>query len=118
CLSTGVEVLVRVTPAGDTLVAPGWISLSETQGTLVMAGDYLARNGGTGTIPSEVEIDGVGYRSAGGDVAVDCDGLTVWRFVAGVPAFIGPDAGPEPRRIYLPVRPGTWRVYERPAGNG
>lgn len=116
CLSTGRTVRVRITQEGDTLVAPDWVSLRRSDGSLELAGTYWETGGTTRAIPAGVDVAGVSYAAATEDSRPDCALLRPWQRVLGVPTFVDRSAAPASEGFYLPVRPGVWRYFRRREG--
>ena len=116
CLSTGESVQVRLTLGGDTLVAPGWVSLGRGEGVLELAGTYWdARDGGESP-PASLQVNDTPYVADPRDIRPACDDLRPWRTVLGLPAFVDRDGPQVPAGFYLPIRPGIWRFFRRVDG--
>ncbi|NNM33893.1 MAG: hypothetical protein HKO53_12540 [Gemmatimonadetes bacterium] len=113
CLSTGRGVTVRITQGGDTLVAPRWVSMRRSEGTLGLAGAYWETREPARPMPQEVQVDGVSYEVESQDTRPDCQALRPWQWVLGLPAFVPRSGETEPEGFYLPVRPGVWRWFRR-----
>lgn len=110
CLSTGENVRVWVTAAGDTLVGPGRISLDALGPAVVLAGGY-AQGRDWFDDGETIEFAGRGYRRRGAAVPADCDDIGHVGRHDGVPLFADRAAEPPFDFVYVPIRPGLWARY-------
>lgn len=112
CLSTGQNVPIRVMADGDTLVAPTWISLREARPTFELAGSYAA---GAFWYESgeRIVFEARDYGRSDDTFPVDCDQIVRVGVHEGVPVFAVLSARRPLSAIFVPVRPGVWRRYER-----
>jgi hypothetical protein len=112
CLSTGRNVPIRVTAAGDTLVGPLGTPVREVNPVLVFAGAYA----GTAFWYQNEEVivfEGGDFRPAGDAFPIDCDQILRVGVYQGVPVFAVITAERPLSFVFLPVEPGIWRRYER-----
>lgn len=111
CLSTGENVQVWLTAAGDTLVGPGRVSLDAVGPTVVLAGGY-AEGRDWFEEGEAIEFAGRNYRRRGAAVRADCDDIERAGRYDGVPLFADRAAEAPFDFVYVPVRPGLWARYE------
>ena len=115
CLSTGQNVPVRVTESGDTLVADGAVSLQEARPYLSFAGSYAGdafwyRDG------RPVIFENAEYGPVEDPFPMDCTQILRVGVYEGVPVFSTVSARRPLTVLFIPVRPGVWRRYERGVG--
>ena len=111
CLSTGQNVPIQVTPAGDTLVGPEGTSLRSLPG-LEFSGAYA----GTAFwyLDDRVIIfEGADFRKSDDVFPIDCGQILRVGVYQGVPVFAVLNAQRPLEVIFIPVRPGVWQRYER-----
>ncbi len=112
CLSTGVEVDVVLTAAGDTLVVagPSRIAVSDLRPGLGFAGAYA---GGEEwfTRGDPVTLDERSYERRGEQARLDCGDIVRIGAHEGVPVFAERNAAEPHEVVYVPVAPGLWRSY-------
>lgn len=112
CLSTGQNIDVRLTAAGDTLVGPRGLSLGELTGVVALAGRYAA-----GALWYEagdpIEFEGDEFGRSEDTFPVDCTQILRVGVHEGVPIFAVVSAQRPLSALFVPVRPGLWRRYER-----
>lgn len=112
CLSTGQNVSIRVTAAGDTLVGDVGASLADLRPVMAFAGSYAGdafwyREG------SAIVFEGREYGRAEDTFPVDCRQILRVGIYEGVPVFATVSAVRPLSMLFIPVRPGIWRRYER-----
>jgi hypothetical protein len=112
CLSTGQNVRVRVTESGDTLVGPRSVPLSSLGPGIALAGAYAGgafwyENG------QPVTFEGFVFGRAPETFPVDCNEIVRVGVYQGVPLFADIAAERPLVMLFVPVRPGVWRRYER-----
>jgi len=110
CLATGENVRVIVTARGDTLVGPEGASMRELGATLVFAGRYA------GSLDWYLDAEplpfsGQRYRPSGGEESLDCGELLRVGTAGGVSVFAPVTAESPYAVLWVPVRPGVWRMY-------
>lgn len=116
CLSTGQNVELRVTAAGDTLVGDAGVPLAELRPVMALAGSYAGdafwyRDGRT------IVFEGREYGQAEDTFPVDCRQILRVGVYEGVPVFATVSAVRPLSMLFIPVRPGVWRRYERGIGS-
>ena len=111
CLSTGENVRVWVTGAGDTLVGPGRVSLDALGPGVVLAGSY-AEGRDWFDDGEAIEFAGRSYARRGTPARADCGEIERVGRRDGVPIFADRGAAPPFDFVYVPVRPGLWTRYE------
>lgn len=112
CLSTGRNVDVRLTAAGDTLVGPMGTPLRQLRPVLDFAGTYAGsafwyQNGEPMTFEDQ------SYQRSDETFPIDCDQLLRVGRYEGVPVFAVLSAARPFSMLFVPVRPGLWTRYER-----
>ena len=112
CLSTGQNVPVRVTAAGDTLIGPASVPLRSVRPGLVLAGTY-AGNAFWYQDGEVVIFEGGDFGQADDVFPIDCDQILRVGVYQGVPVFAVITAQRPLDVIFIPVRPGLWHRYER-----
>jgi len=110
CLSTGDQIDVLLTAAGDTLVGPSRTSLAELRPAVVLAGVYAA-NRGWFESDEPITFEERPYSSTGATVGLDCGDIRQVGEHLGVPLFVTVVVGASPEILYVPVRPGVWQRY-------
>jgi hypothetical protein len=112
CLATGQNVPLLVTQAGDTLVGPDYVPLRSVRPVLDFAGSYAAgafwfENG------DPVQFEGYVYGRAPDTFPIDCRQILRVGVFQGVPVFSDVAAERPLVVLFVPVRAGAWRRYER-----
>ena len=112
CLSTGQNVPIRITEAGDTLVGPGYVSLESARPLLDFAGTYAGgafwyENG------EPITFEGNRFGRSPDAFPVDCSQILRVGVHEGVPLFADIAAQRPLVMLFVPARPGVWRRYER-----
>lgn len=112
CLSTGQNVPIRVTAAGDTLVGDAGTSLEEARPDLDFAGDYAGdafwyQDG------RPIVFENGRFGKVEDTFPVDCRQILRVGVYEGVPIFSTVSARRPLRVLFIPVRPGVWQRYER-----
>ncbi len=110
CLSTGDQIDVLLTSAGDTLVGPSRTSLRELRPTVGLAGVYAA-NRAWFESGEPVTFEERPYGRTGAAVSLDCGDIRQVGEHLGVPFFVMGVGGAPPEILYVPVRPGAWQRY-------
>jgi hypothetical protein len=112
CLSTGQNVPVLLTEAGDTLVGPGYAPIRELRPALDFAGSYAS-----GSFWYEsgepITFEGNVFGRAPDLFPVDCSQILRVGVHQGVPLFADVAAERPLVILFVPVRPGSWQRYER-----
>lgn len=112
CLSTGQNISVRVTAEGDTLVGPRFVPLAALGPGVAFEGSYAAGafwyEGG-----QPITFEGFNFGRAPEAFPIDCDQILRVGVHQGVPIFADVAAERPLVMIFVPVRPGLWRRYER-----
>lgn len=110
CLSTGQPVPIRITAAGDTLVAPSYTSIRALRPTVDFAGGYAS-----GTFWYEsgqpVRFEGLDYDRSPDTFPLECTQVLRVGVYEGVPVFAVVSAERPLDVLFIPVRPGLWRRY-------
>jgi hypothetical protein len=115
CLSTGQNISVRVTAAGDTLVGRNAVPVSTLRPGLEFAGAYA----GTAFWYQDgrpITFEGARFGQSDDAFPVDCEQILRVGVHEGVPVFAVISARRPLSVIFIPVRPGVWRRYERGLG--
>ncbi|MEM7415362.1 MAG: hypothetical protein AAF389_07695 [Gemmatimonadota bacterium] len=112
CLSTGRNVEVHVTAAGDTLVGPMGTPLRQLRPVVDFAGAYAGsafwyQNG------EPMTFEGQTYQRSDEVFPIDCDQLLRVGRYEGVPVFAVLSASRPFSMLFVPVTPGLWIRYER-----
>jgi hypothetical protein len=112
CLATGQGVPVRITAAGDTLVGPSFTPLESLRPVLDFAGSYAGgafwyENG------DPIGFEGFTFGRAPDTFPIDCSQILRVGVFQGVPLFADIAAERPLVMLFVPVRPGLWRRYER-----
>jgi hypothetical protein len=112
CLSTGQNIPIWITEVGDTLIGPDAASLRDLRPGLDFAGTYAA--------PAfwyqddrVIIFEGADFQKSDDTFPIDCDQILRVGIYEGIPVFAVLDAGRPLEVIFIPVRPGVWRRYER-----
>jgi hypothetical protein len=112
CLSTGQNVPVLVTAAGDTLAGPDYAPIRELRPVLDFAGSYAS-----GAFWHEsgepITFEGNVFGRAPDQFPIDCNQILRVGVHQGVPLFADVAAERPLVVLFVPVRPGVWRRYER-----
>jgi hypothetical protein len=112
CLSTGQNVPIEVTEAGDTLVGPGFVPVRQLRPGLVFAGAY-AGNAFWYQDGEVIIFEGGDFGRSADTFPIDCDQVLRVGIYQGVPVFAVVSAARPLEVIFIPVSPGVWRRYER-----
>ena len=112
CLSTGDQIQVLITPAGDTLVGPSRTPLSQLRPAVSLAGVYAA-NRAWFEDGEAIMFQQRSYGRSGAVVRLDCGDIRRVGEHLGVPLF---GTGAAPEIFYVPVRPGVWQPYSLLSG--
>lgn len=112
CLSTGRNVLVTVTAAGDTLVGPTAVPIDSLRPVVDFAGSYAGgafwfENG------DAIVFEGQRFGRSPDAFPVDCAQILRVGLHQGVPVFADRSAERPLVILFIPVRPGIWQRYER-----
>jgi hypothetical protein len=112
CLATGQNVQLRVTEAGDTLVAPAYAALDELRPTMTFAGSYAS---GAFWFDGNavVTFEGADFGQTPDRIPIDCNQIARVGVHQGVPVFADRTADRPFVVLFIPVRPGIWARYER-----
>lgn len=112
CLSTGQNVPIRITSAGDTLVGPEQLPLRDLGPGIVFAGTY-AGNAFWYQDDEVIVFEGGDFGKSDDTFPVDCSQILRVGVYEGVPVFAVISASRPLDVIFIPVRPGVWHRYER-----
>ncbi|MDH3208142.1 MAG: hypothetical protein OEO79_16190 [Gemmatimonadota bacterium] len=112
CLSTGRNVVLRVTAQGDTIVAETGISVRDARPALTFAGAY-AGDAFWYLDDRSVFFENAEYGKAEEIFPMDCSQTLRVGVYEGVPIFSTISARRPLDIIFVPVRPGLWQRYER-----
>jgi hypothetical protein len=112
CLSTGQNVPVFVSAAGDTLVGPEAVPLDDVRPGLEFAGTYAGRAFWYQD-DRVVVFEGGDFGKSDDSFPIDCDQILRVGIYEGVPVFATISAQRPLDVIFIPVRPGLWHRYER-----
>lgn len=112
CLSTGQNVPIRVTAAGDTLVGDAGTSLDEVRPGLELAGSY-AGDAFWYQDDRPIQFENSRFGKAEDTFPVDCRQILRVGVYEGVPVFSTVSARRPLSVLFIPVRPGVWQRYER-----
>jgi hypothetical protein len=112
CLATGQNLTVRVTEAGDTLVGPGYVQLRTLGPGVGFEGSYA---GGAFWFESgqPITFEGFNFGRSPDAFPIDCSQILRVGVHQGVPIFADIAAERPLVMIFVPIRPGVWRRYER-----
>ena len=110
CLAAGVAITVIATAAGDTLVGPSRVPLSDLRPGIVLAGTYAAGRDWfvQGTLVALGQRD---YEKSGRPLRPRCADIVEVGSHGGVPLFADRSAAAPFEIVYVPVRPGLWQRY-------
>ena len=113
CLSTGQNAPIRITAAGDTLVGPSGTPIEELRPVADFAGGYAA---GSGWLQrgEDVFFEGDRFVPEGGTFDIDCNQILRVGTFQGVPVFADRAVVRPLNVLFIPIRVGAWRRYERP----
>ncbi len=116
CLSTGQNIAVSVTEAGDTLVGARGVPIRELRPAMVLAGTYAGeafwyRDG------QPLDFEGATFEKSADAFPVDCGQILRVGVYEGVPVYSVISAARPLAVVFIPVRPGLWHRYERRPGS-
>ena len=110
CLSTGESARVVVTAEGDTLVGPRRVSIRTLRPLVVFAGVYAGEQGWY--LDGEpLPFDGKRYLKGEEDLRLDCSEIMRVGVGRNVPLFAPREADRPFQVLWIPVRPGIFRMY-------
>lgn len=112
CLSTGQNISVRVTAAADTLVGPEFVSLRSIRPAVDFVGSY-AGNAFWYVNGDPIEFEGDTFGQGSDTFPIDCGQILRVGVYQGVPVFADRAVERPLVMLFIPVRPGAWRLYER-----
>lgn len=112
CLSTGQNVPIQLTAAGDTLVGPSAASVRALRPGLVFAGAYADASFWYRD-DQVIVFEGGDFDKSDDTFLIDCDQILRVGVYQGVPIFAVITARRPLAVLFVPVRPGVWRRYER-----
>jgi len=112
CLSTGQNVSMGVSTAGDTVVASGAATLDEVRPGLGFAGTY-AGEAFWYRDDRPITFEGVAFDKSADEFPMDCGQILRVGVHEGVPLFSTISARRPLDVLFVPVRPGVWRRYTR-----
>lgn len=115
CLSSGQEVDIRVTTAGDTLIGPRRVRMRDLGVGVGFSGEYAAGEDWL-TRGTAITLDGRSYDSFGTAEPMDCDDIEIVGQHMGINLFAESDAASPYETIYVPVRPGVFQPYRSGVG--
>ena len=112
CLSTGQNIPLRVTAAGDTLVGRAALPIRRLRPGLVFAGTY-AGNAFWYQNDQDITFEAEDFVKSDDTFPIDCDQILRVGVYEGIPIF-GVSSARRPLDVlFVPVRPGVWQRYER-----
>ena len=115
CLANGQNVPIRVSPAGDTLVGPKRVALSDLGPAIGFMGTYA--DGETWFVDDEaVTFEGREFSKFGQPASRDCRSMKIVGDAHGVNLFAEVSASSPFRVLYVPVRPGVFQSYQSQVG--
>ena len=115
CLATGQNVQIRISPAGDTLVGPERVALSDLGPAVGFVGSYAS--GEMWFVEDEpVDFDDREFAKFGQPASRDCRGMKIVGDANGVNLFAEVSASSPFRILYVPVRPGVFQSYQAQVG--
>ncbi len=112
CLSTGQNLAIRLTSAGDTLVGPDAVSLRSLGQGFTFAGSY-AGSSFWYQDNQVIVFEGADFGRSEETFPIDCDQVLRVGVYQGVPVFAVITSRRPLEVIFIPVSPGVWRRYER-----
>ena len=112
CLSTGQNILLRVTAAGDTLVGATFAPLRSLRPALTFSGGY-AGSAFWYEGNAVITFEGADFGKLPDTFPIDCDQIARVGMNQGVPLFADRAAERPLVVLFVPVRPGVWARYER-----
>lgn len=115
CLSTGQNIPLRVTIAGDTLVGRAGLPIRLLRPGLVFAGRY-AGNAFWYQNDEVITFEGDDFARSAETFPIDCDQILRVGVYQGIPIFGVISARRPLDVLFVPVRPGVWHRYERGGG--
>ena len=112
CLSTGQNVSIEVTAAGDTLVGSPPVSIRSLRPAMTFSGSYAGA--AFWYLDDEVIVfEGGDFGKSEDLFPVDCGQILRVGVYRGVPVFAVVNASRPLDVVFIPVRPGVWHRYER-----
>ena len=112
CLSTGQNISVRVTAVADTLVGAEFVSLRSIRPAVDFVGSY-AGNAFWYVNGDPIEFEGDTFGQGSDTFPIDCGQILRVGVYQGVPVFADRAVERPLVMLFIPVRPGVWRLYER-----
>lgn len=115
CLANGQSVQIRVSPAGDTLVGPRRVTLTQLGPGIGFVGEYASRADWF-VSDDPITFDGRRYSRFGQPASMECSGLKIIGDFNGVNLFAETDAAEPFAEIFVPVEPGLFQPYRAQVG--
>lgn len=115
CLASGQNVEVHVSPAGDTLVGPQRVRLSDLGPTIGFVGSYAS---GESWFSQDrpLTLERRAFSKFGQPESRDCRGMKIVSDFNGVNIFADVAASEPFNVLYVPVRPGVFQSYQAQVG--
>lgn len=115
CLANGQNVEVRVSEAGDTLVGPRRVPLSDLGPAIGFVGNYASSDGWF-IEDTAITFDRRQFSKFGQPSARDCQSMKVVGDFNGVNLFADVSSAEPFGLLYVPVRPGVFQPYQAQVG--
>lgn len=115
CLANGQNVEIRISPAGDTLVGPERVALSDLGPAIGFVGNYAGEE--TWFVEDEtVTFENRAFSKFGQPASRDCRGMKIVGDANGVNLFAEVTGSSPFEVLYVPVRPGVFQSYQTQVG--
>jgi hypothetical protein len=115
CLASGQNAEIRVSPAGDTLVGPQRVRLTDLGPAIGFVGNY-AGDESWFTQDQPLTLNRRAFSKFGQPESRDCRGMKIVADFNGVNVFSDVAASEPFRILYVPVRPGVFQSYQAQVG--
>jgi hypothetical protein len=115
CLASGENVDILISAAGDTLIGPRRVALSDLGPGVSFVGDYAADESWF-VADDAVTFDRRAFRKFGQPSTRDCRDLKIVGDHTGVNLFAESDASAPFGTLLVPVRPGVFQPYQAQVG--
>lgn len=115
CLASGQSVEIRIAAAGDTLIGPRRVRMSDLGPGVGFIGSYA---GGEAWFINDqaLTFDRRQFSKFGQPEAKDCGSMKIVGDFDGVNIFADATASAPFSRVYVPVRPGVFQPYQTQVG--
>lgn len=115
CLANGQSVDIRISAAGDTLVGPERVALSDLGPAIGFVGSYAA--GEMWFIQDhDITFEGSEYSKFGQPESRECQRMKIVGDAHGVNLFAEVSASSPFTAVFVPVRPGVFQSYQADVG--